>query len=193
MRSGWPSGSGGTDWVDPVDRHNSLMIRNVISALLLDTSFYAEVAEDKSLLGQATVVVVAANLLGGVGAALATGESVLWGAVIGVATGLVGWLVWSGVAYFIGVRIFGGESDYPEMLRVIGFAYAPIAIGVIPWLGFVGAAWALFAAVIAIRESMDFSTKRAIATMALGWAAWLGVAILLNVLLGWDLLTSLPF
>jgi hypothetical protein len=168
------------------------MIKNVLSALLLDTAFYTEVAEDKSFMAQAAVVVVIANLLGGMGAAFATESDVLVGAALGVATGLVGWLVWSAVAYLIGVRVFGGDADYPEMLRVIGFAYAPLAIGVVPWLGFVGAAWALFAAVLAIRESMEFSTKRAIATAALGWAAWLAAAVLLNGLLGWDVMVSLP-
>lgn len=169
------------------------MIKNVISALLLDTAFYSDVAEDKSFMGQAVVVVVIANLLGGVGAAFATESDVLAGAALGIVTGLAGWLVWSGVAYLVGVRIFSGDSDYPEMLRVIGFAYAPLAIGVIPWLGFVGAAWALFAAVVAIRESMEFSTQWAIATAALGWATWLASAVLLNGLLGWDFMVSLPF
>ncbi len=168
------------------------MISNAISALLLDADFYTEVAEDESLLGQAAVVVVAANLLGGMGSAFATESNPLGGAAIGLVTGLVGWLVWSGVAYAIGVRLFDGDSDYKEMLRVIGFAYAPLAIGIIPWLGFVGAAWALFAAVLAIRESMAFSTQKAIATMALGWAAWLGIAVLLNGVIGWDFLASLP-
>lgn len=144
-------------------------------------------------MGQAVAVVGVANLFAGIGAALATESAVMTGALLGVATGYVGWLVWSGVAFLIGVRVFGGDSDYPEMLRVIGFAYAPLAIGVIPWLGFVGAAWALFAAVIAIRASMEFSTRRAIATTALGWAAWLGTAVALNGLLGWDFMPSLPF
>lgn len=169
------------------------MIKNVISALLLDTTFYTEVSEDRSLMGQAAFVVAVANLLAGIGAAFATESSVLAGALLGLVTGIAGWLVWSGVSYLIGVRVFGGDSDYREMLRVIGFAYAPLAIGVIPWLGFVGAAWALFAAVIAIRASMEFSTKRAIATTALGWAVWLGAAVLLNGLLGWDLMAPLPF
>ncbi len=168
------------------------MIRNVISAALLDTDFYKRVAFEPALIPQAAAVVVTANLLGGVGAALATESNVLASAAIGVATGLVGWLVWSGVAYVVGVRVLGGDADYPEMLRVIGFAYAPLAIGIIPWLGFVGAAWALFAAVIAIRESMEFSTQRSIVTTALGWAAWLGLAVLLNGLLGWDFLTAWP-
>lgn len=169
------------------------MIRNIVSALLLDTAFYTDVSEDRSLMGQAVAVVGVANLFAGIGAALATESAVMTGALLGVATGYVGWLVWSGVAFLIGVRVFGGDSDYPEMLRVIGFAYAPLAIGVIPWLGFVGAAWALFAAVIAIRASMEFSTRRAIATTALGWAAWLGTAVALNGLLGWDFMPSLPF
>ncbi|RLE15568.1 MAG: hypothetical protein DRJ28_03875 [Actinobacteria bacterium] len=168
------------------------MIRNVISAVLLDAEFYGEVADEPALITQAAAVVVFANLLGGVGAALATDSNVVAGAVIGVATGLVGWLVWSGVAYGVGVRLLGGDADYPELLRVIGFAYAPVAMGIIPWLGFVGAAWALFAVVIAIRESMAFSTQRSLATAALGWAAWLGMAVLLNVLLGWDLLAAFP-
>lgn len=169
------------------------MIKNAISALLLDAEFYTRVAEDKTLLGQATIVVVIANVFGGIGAALATEEDLLAGAVIGLVSGFVGWLVWSGVAYGIGVRMLGGDADYKEMLRVIGFAYAPLAIGIIPWLGFVGAGWALFAAVIAIRESMDFSTQRALVTMVVGWAVWLGVAVLLNALVDWDLLASLPF
>ncbi len=169
------------------------MIRNVINAMLLDAEFYSDAAEDESLIRQAAIVVVAANLLGGIGASLATESNVPAGAAIGVITGLVGWLVWSGVAYAVGVRVLGGDADYPEMLRVIGFAYAPLAIGIVPWLGFVGAAWALFAAVLAIRESLQFSTQRAVATTALGWAVWLGIAVLLNGLLGWNFLTSLPF
>jgi hypothetical protein len=169
------------------------MIKNVVSALLLDTAFYADVSEDRSLMGQAVGVVGVANLFAGMGAAFATESSVLAGALLGLVTGYVGWLVWSGVAVLVGVRVFGGDSDYPEMLRVIGFAYAPLAIGIIPWLGFVGAAWALFAAVVAIRASMEFSTKRAIATTVLGWAAWLGAAVVLNGLLGWDFMVSLPF
>lgn len=169
------------------------MVSNVVSALLLDAEFYTRVARDRSLIRQAVVVVALANFLGGIGAALATDAGLLAGAVLGMLTGLVGWLVWSAVAYVVGVRVLGGDADYREMLRVLGFAYAPLAIGIVPWLGFVGAAWALFAAVIAIRESMEFSTQRALATTVLGWFAWLGIAILLNALLDWDFFASLPF
>ncbi len=168
------------------------MIRNVTRALLLDSDFYEEVAATTAMIVQAAVVVVVANMLAGIGAAIATESNVVAGAGVGIATGLVGWLVWSGVAYAVGVRLFGGHSSYKEMLRVIGFSYAPLAIGIVPWLGFPGAAWALFAAVVAIRESMNFSTKRSIATTAVGWAAWLVLAVVLNALLGLDFLTAWP-
>ena len=79
------------------------------------------------------------------------------------------------------------------MRRVIGFAYAPLAIGIVPWLGFIGAAWVLLAAIVAIREGMDFSTKRSVATMIIGWGAWMLVTLALNVILGWDMRASWPF
>lgn len=52
-------------------------------------------------------------------------------------------------------------------------------------------AWALLAAVIAIRESLDLSVQRAIVTVAFGWAAWLGAEALLYAAIGSDLLTVL--
>lgn len=168
------------------------LISNVKRAALLDANFYSEVARDAGVMKQAALVVVLANLLGGVGAAIATESNVVVGAAAGVVTGVVGWFVWSGVAYLIGVRVLGGDANYSEIRRVIGFAYAPLAIGVVPWLGFIGAAWTVFAAVVAIRESMEFSTRRSIATTGLGWAVWLGLSVLLNVIVGWDFLTAWP-
>lgn len=166
----------------------NLMMKNVVRAVLVDEDFYADVARNTSLLLQAAIVVAVANSLDGIGAAIATGSDPLAGAALGVVTGVVGWLVWTAIAYVIGVRVLGGDANYAEMLRVIGFAYAPLAIGIVPWLGFVGAAWALFAAVIAIRASMEFSTRRAILTTAFGWVAWLGLAVLVNYLLDIDFL-----
>jgi hypothetical protein len=104
-----------------------------------------------------------------------------------------GWLIWSLVAMIVGTRVFHGTSDFGQMRRVIWFAYAPLAIGVVPWLGFIGAAWVLVAAVIAIREGMEFSTKRSIATMALGWGAWLAVTLMINVLFDLEMRSGWPF
>jgi hypothetical protein len=173
------------------------IIENSLRAAMLDVDFYNRAEVDTSLNVQAAAVVVIANGLAGVGAAIAaestTAPEIIAAVALGVLSGVVGWLVWSFVANFVGTRIFHGTSDFGQMRRVIGFAYTPLAIGIVPWLGFIGAIWVLLAAVIAIREGMDFSTKRSVATMATGWGAWMLTTLALNLVLGWNMRSSWPF
>ena len=173
------------------------IIENSVRASLLDVDFYNRAEDDTSLNTQAAIVVVVANGLAGIGSAIAaeaTSATDLGIALaLGIISGVIGWLVWAAVADFVGTKVFKGTSDFGEMRRVIGFAYAPLAIGIVPWLGFIGAAWVLLAAVVAIREGMDFSTKRSVATMITGWGAWMLVTLALNIVLGWDMRSSWPF
>ncbi len=173
------------------------IIENPIRAAMLDVDFYNRAEVDTSLNVQAAVIVIVANGLAGVGSAIAA-ESTSAGEIgiamaLGTLTGVVGWLVWSFVANLVGTRIFNGTSDFGQMRRVIGFAYAPLAVGIVPWLGFIGAIWVLLAAVIAIREGMDFSTKRSVATMAIGWGAWVLTTLAINFVLDWNMRSSWPF
>ena len=173
------------------------IIENAVRASMLDVDLYNRAEDDTSLNTQAAIVVVVANGLAGIGSAIAaestSARDIGIAMFLGVVSGVVGWLVWAAVANLVGTRMFKGTSDFGEMRRVIGFAYAPLAIGVIPWLGFIGAAWVLLAGVVAIREGMDFSTKRSIATMIIGWGAWMLVALALNVVLGWDMRVGWQF
>jgi hypothetical protein len=161
-------------------------INHLVRAAFLDVDFYNEVEVDVSLNKQVTVVVVLANVLAGIGAALATGSPAYLGAIAGAITGLVGWIVWSAIALFIGTRFLGGTADFGQMARVIGFAFTPLVIGIIPWLGFVGAAWALLATVIAIREGLDVSTPRAIVAMLPGWFSWLLLSLIVQGAVGFS-------
>jgi len=167
--------------------------KNVVAAASLDPEFYNRAEVDTHLDLQALTVVVVANGLAGVGSSIATEANVLVGVGLGIASGIVGWLIWSMVAMLVGTRVFNGSSDFGQMRRVIGFAYAPLAIGLIPWLGIIGAIWVLVAAVIAIREGMHFSTKRSIATMVIGWGAWFGTTLVINALLGLEMRSGLFF
>ena len=173
------------------------IIENPVRAAMLDVDFYNRAEDDTSLNTQAAIVVVVANGLAGIGSAIAAEATSLQdfgiAMALGILSGVVGWLVWSAVADVVGTRIFDGTSDFGEMRRVIGFAYAPLAIGVVPWLGVIGAIWVLIAAVIAIREGMDFSTKRSVATMIIGWGAWMLTTLAINAVVGWDLRVSWPF
>jgi hypothetical protein len=173
------------------------IIENPLRASMLDVDFYNRAEADTSLNVQAGIVVVVASGLAGIGATIAVESTsmsdIATAIALGVLSGVVGWLVWSAVATVVGTRIFNGTSDFGEMRRVIGFAYAPLAIGVVPWLGFIGAAWVLLAAVVAIREGMDFSTKRSVATMVVGWGAWALTTLVINIVLGWDMRAGWPF
>jgi hypothetical protein len=103
----------------------------------------------------------------------------LWGLLLGIGTGIAGWLIWSFFAWVLGTTVFKGhvtEADYGQLVRTIGFSNTPALLRFfrfIPILGgfisFVGLVWALVAGVIAVRQALDFSTWRAIGTCIVGW------------------------
>lgn len=167
--------------------------KNVVRAALLDVDFYNRAESDASLDWQAAITVALATSLSGVGSAIAAEGNALVGAAVGLLAGLAGWLIWAALALLVGTKLFGGTADFGEMRRVLGFALAPLAIGVVPWLGFVGAAWSLVAATIGIREGLDFDTPKAIGTVVVGWAAWLGLSVLVQWVADVTITPSLPF
>ncbi len=150
------------------------MIENAIRAARLDVAFYNAAENDKALTGQAALLVAIVSLLGGIGTSFVVDHSFIKVMGYSLLTGLVGWVVWSFITDFVGRTVFKGESDPGQMLRVIGFAQAPLALSVIPVVGaFVGSIWALVAGVVAIREGQDFTTGKAIGTVIIGWIAYL--------------------
>jgi hypothetical protein len=157
----------------------------MVRAAKLDSNLYEEVEADEEANGQAFTVVLIASIASGLGvgiAAIISGDSgiwFLWGLLIGIGTGIVGWLIWSLFAYLIGTTIFKGpvtEADYGQLIRTIGFSNTPRLLSFfsfIPFLGgfiaFVALVWALIAGVIAVRQALDFTTWRAIGTCIVGW------------------------
>ena len=139
------------------------------AAATLDVSVYEEVEADSSATGQAALVVVLAAIASAIGS---VNENAI-GALIGA---LVGWAVWAAVTYFIGATVFKGTASWGELLRTLGFAQSPgllYVVGIIPVLGalakLVIGIWVLVAGIIAIRQALDISTGKAVATALLGW------------------------
>jgi len=158
------------------------MLENAIRAARLDVDFYNTVEADPTYTQQATLLVVIVHTLVGLGNSFVY-KGFLWPLISTVIVGVVGWLVWSWTADIVGRTVFGGQSNFGEMQRVLGYAQAPLAIGVIPFLGWIGAIWSVVAAVVAIREGQDFTTGKAIGTVVVGWLAWVVVSgILYSVL-----------
>jgi hypothetical protein len=144
-------------------------IQRMIAAATLDVSLYEEVEADGTATGQAALVVVLAAIAAAIGS---LGENAI-GGLIGA---LIGWAIWAGVTYFIGATLFKGTASWGELLRTLGFAQAPgllYVVGIIPVLGAIAkliiGIWVLVAGIIAIRQALDISTGKAVATALLGW------------------------
>ena len=150
-------------------------------AALLDVATYEEVEHDNEATGQAAVVVVIVAVCSAIGAVWRGGPSIILAPV----TAILGWLLWSAVAYLIGDKLLGGTATWGELLRTVGFAQSAgvlMIFGIIPVLGgivrVVVGLWLLVAGIVAIRQALDFSTGKAIVTAFLGWLAMVLLAFL---------------
>jgi hypothetical protein len=159
--------------------------QRVTGVLKLQASTFEEIERSPSANGQALAVVVIASVAAGIGAGLMGGPLALVRVTLAA---LIGWIMWAGATYLIGGRLMpepGTHTDMGELLRVIGFSYAPNIFAIfafIPLLGglvqIVVAFWLLAATVIAVRQALDYrSTARAVAVVLIGW--------LLFVLITW--------
>lgn len=171
---------------------NSLFDR-MVRAARLDRTLYDEVDADESATTQALAVVAIASVLNAVGAAIgaalyhSSGRAVV-GALIAA---LIGWVIWSLVVWLVGTRLMDGRATYGRMLRSLGFAYAPEALGFfqfIPLLGglisLIASLLVLVAGFIAVREALDFTNGKTLVTVIVGWVALVVVFGVIAALLG---------
>ena len=161
----------------------SRLLPRLRRALRLEAELFEEVEHDHSAGGPALIVVLAASLAGGTGnilAAMLLGMQELGAAslVILAAAFLVAWIAWSFVTMAVGTLLFRGVADMGEMQRTLGFAAAPGLLMLVPGIGvIVGIPWSLVAMVIAVRQALDVTTRRALATVGVG-AAVMAIVVL---------------
>jgi hypothetical protein len=164
-------------------------VPRVRRALQLEADLFEEVEHDHHAGAQALIVVLLASACcgaGNVAAAVLLGFADAGPAsvIVLAAAFFVAWILWSFVTMAVGTTLFGGRADMGEMQRALGFAAAPGLVMLVPGLGaIVGVPWSLAAMVIAVRQALDFTTRRALGTVAVGAAILLAVAIPLAVLL----------
>jgi hypothetical protein len=149
-----------------------MFLNRVIGVFRLDARTFEEVEHDRGATGQAALIVAIVALVNSLSAGFLaeTGAgSFLPAFISGLIWAFIGWLVWSALTYFIGVVLFRGRADLGEMLRVIGFASAPLVLGIIPCIGgIVGVLWMAAAVFIAVRQGLDLDGGRAFLTMVIG-------------------------
>jgi hypothetical protein len=163
------------------------MFARIIGVFKLDVETFEEIEHNTSLTLPAAIIVLLVSLVSGIGNGLFNGFvhrsffSGFLGSLIGV---VLGWLLWSAVTWFVGTRFFKGEADLGQMLRVIGFAYAPMILSIIPCVGgLIGIVWAIAAGFIAIRQGLDLDDTKAFFTVVLGALAYILLTGILNMVI----------
>jgi hypothetical protein len=159
--------------------------RRFIGALVLDVGAFEDIESDRHASMQSVIVVIAVCFAGGFAS---TGLDVAGAAAFltGTLLALGGWLVWVAAIAALGTGVLAQpqtSSNIPELLRMLGFASAPgvfVALAAMraaaPIVLAVVAIWMIAAAVLAVRQALDFrSTPRAIGVCVAGFAVSAGV------------------
>jgi hypothetical protein len=167
------------------------LIDRMVGAARLNVNTYEEVERDTNATTQALAVVVLASIAVGIGAIREDGFSGLIGGII---SGIIGWVVFAVVVYFVGTRLLaapGTQADTGQLLRTLGFSNSPrilSVVGFIPVLGPIVAGiasiWALVASIVAIRQALEMSTGRAIATAVVAFIALIIVTLIIAAIFG---------
>jgi hypothetical protein len=163
------------------------MLARVIGVFKLDSKTFEEIEHNTSLTLYAAIIVALVSLVSGVGSGIRGAifhTSVLggfFGSLIGT---FLAWIIWAVVTWFVGTRFFKGEATIDEMLRVIGFAYIPLFLSIIPCIGsLIGGIWALIAGFIAVRQGLDLDNTKTLITVVVGFLGFIILTILVNVII----------
>jgi hypothetical protein len=167
------------------------LVGRMIGAARLDAGTYEEVEHDPNATTQAAIVVVIASIATGIAA---IGRDGLEGFIAGIAFNLIGWAIFAGVVYFVGTRLMADVSTSAtpgEVLRTLGFSYAPeslAVLGFLPGVGFViqtiALAWSLVASVIAVRQALDIRTWLAIGVVLVSFLLVMVVIVIAAIVIG---------
>ncbi len=156
-------------------------------AVKADTYFYYTVANQPERTREAVTVGVGSSLIMFLGAMLVRAISPAAWALAGL-----GWAaVMLGIgAWYLTVvgRLMGGSGSYDQVLRALGFAMAPQALGFLPIANFIpgfviGAVWATFCTVVAVREVHRIETQAAVGLVIVPILLVIGVLPLLALTL----------
>ena len=156
--------------------------QRVTGVLTLRPSVFEDIEADKHANAQAFAVVVLASLAAGLGGGLAGGALGMVRETVGA---VVGWVMWAAVTYILGARLMPERSthtDMGELLRVIGYSYAPSFFPHFAGLPFIGYGirvavdfWLLATTVLAVRQALDYtSTVPALPVVLIGWLIFVG-------------------
>lgn len=172
------------------------MLERIIRVFKLDRQVFADIEHDEAATTQAAIVVAIVAGLAVIGNIISLllsflnpqgtrAGSILLSIVVTILLTFVNWVIWAGVTYLVGTRLFKGQATFIEMLREIGFATAPRMLGIIPCIGgIIGAIWSLIASYFAIKEGLDLDDTNTIITIVIGWIITVIIGVVIGTITG---------
>jgi len=164
------------------------MIQRIFGVLKLDVSTFEAIEHDSNATSQAVIIVAIVSLLSGIGSGISASmkdTNIIGAFFMSLVWAFIGWALWSWVTWFVGTKFFNGQATVDEMLRVIGFAYSPQFLSIIPCVGgVIGGIWSLVAGFIAIRQGLDLDNVKAFCTIAIGFLIFVIGQIIIGVIMG---------
>ena len=158
-------------------------MNQLIRAALFDGSVYSEIDEQPEHMFRALGMVFIAAIAFGAGVwsyfrngadpeELLELNLVLF---IGIATIVMGWVVWTLFAWMLGTKLFGGSASYRVLLRAMGLAYLPVCVWLVvnlpfgPFISISSHFWLLIAGIEAIKHIQAFAWWKAVIAGTIGW------------------------
>ena len=144
------------------------MLARMLGAARLSSDTFEDVERDSGATIQALLVVIIVAIVTGIGGILNDEIELLDGLLIGVIRGLITWVVWALLTLLVGTTILkseGTEADWGQIARGTGFAQTPGVLNILVVIPAVGGiismlvlVWQLAAMVVALRQSLDYSS-----------------------------------
>lgn len=156
--------------------------RRIVGVFAFSRATYREIETNKSLNREALVVMAVASILNGIGLMMyestELGETAQMPVVrlaLGVFGALLVYLLWAGFVGYLGSTYFKATTNVREMRRVLGYAWAPVGLGVLSGLGLgllpwaIGYLWAMLTGIVGAKEALDVSWGRTIGTVVVSF------------------------
>jgi hypothetical protein len=165
--------------------------------LRLDLSVFDEIRSDPSATPGAIMIVAAASVMAGIGSWLwavqtsgvEASEVFIKSLVIGSILQTLAWFIWVYLVFQVLARGYGARTDIFELIRTMGFAFAPVGLGIliavngfaVPF-GVISLAGALLLTHFAIQSSSSAEPQQALMANLAGFIVFAVVmGILANI------------
>ncbi len=156
--------------------------RTLKNALSLNANFYENAPNTPQTRKLALIIVSLAAFSHALGSAVillinrATFPILLLALLIDILSIVMGYYFWTFTIWKLGQWLKPIAPAYGNLLNPIGFAYAPQVLSfltLIPLLGrpieLILAVWSLLAVIVAVRQGLDISTRKAALICLVGW------------------------